>query len=189
MSDFAVMPYSDYKDICDSVRAKTGGTENLKSGEVAAAIAGIQAGGGFPELIFETTFEVDDAITSGASSVCTISTGFTTEEKWATDGEMLVAFFELTNIADGYTPNDKDVLRSMQPLLADQYAGWTGSAYVSTKLRNGVIEVIGSASGLYFTSRPNQFTSVTVNYRLPTGQHIAPGIYTFKLYRTGVSHA
>ena len=46
MSDFAVMPYSDYKDICDSVRAKTGGTETLKSGEIKPLIDGIQAGGG-----------------------------------------------------------------------------------------------------------------------------------------------
>lgn len=45
LTDHVIMPGNDYKAICDSVRSKTGGTEPLKSGEVAAAIDGIQAGG------------------------------------------------------------------------------------------------------------------------------------------------
>lgn len=41
MSEYAVMPYSDYANICNSVRAKTGGEAVLLSGEVAAEIDGI----------------------------------------------------------------------------------------------------------------------------------------------------
>lgn len=42
MSEYAVMPMSDYEGICDAVRAKTGGTAKLKSSEVKQAIEEIQ---------------------------------------------------------------------------------------------------------------------------------------------------
>lgn len=45
LTEIVIMPGEDYQAICDSVRAKTGGTELLKSGEVAPAIDGIKAGG------------------------------------------------------------------------------------------------------------------------------------------------
>lgn len=41
LKDYAIMPSSDYKAICDAVRKKTGSTELLKSGELAEAISGI----------------------------------------------------------------------------------------------------------------------------------------------------
>lgn len=41
LKDFAIMPSSDYQDICDAVRVKTGKTDLLKSGELAEAISGI----------------------------------------------------------------------------------------------------------------------------------------------------
>lgn len=41
LKDNVIMPSSDYKSICDAVRAKTGSTELLKSGELAEAINGI----------------------------------------------------------------------------------------------------------------------------------------------------
>ena len=44
LTEMVVMPGADYRAICDSVRAKTGGTALLKSGEVAPAIDGIGAG-------------------------------------------------------------------------------------------------------------------------------------------------
>lgn len=46
MSEYVVMPASDWKGICDATRSKAGTTDLLKSGEVAEAIEGIQAGGG-----------------------------------------------------------------------------------------------------------------------------------------------
>ena len=45
LTDMVIMPGSHYQAICDAVRAKTGGTAVLKSGELAAAIAGIAGGG------------------------------------------------------------------------------------------------------------------------------------------------
>lgn len=46
LTEMVIMPGEDYQAICDSVRAKTGGTELLKSGEVAPAIDGIEANTG-----------------------------------------------------------------------------------------------------------------------------------------------
>lgn len=46
LTEMVIMPGEDYQAICDSVRAKTGGTELLKSGGVAPAIDGIKIGGG-----------------------------------------------------------------------------------------------------------------------------------------------
>lgn len=45
LTEMVIMPGEDYQAICDSVRAKTGKTELLKSGEVAPAIDGIKVGG------------------------------------------------------------------------------------------------------------------------------------------------
>lgn len=49
LTDMVIMPGSHYQAICDAVRAKTGGTDILKSGDLAAAIAGIAAGGASSE--------------------------------------------------------------------------------------------------------------------------------------------
>lgn len=44
MTDMVIMPGSHYQAICDAVRAKTGDTAALKSGELAAAIAAASGG-------------------------------------------------------------------------------------------------------------------------------------------------
>lgn len=46
MADFVRVPKTDWQDILDATRGKTGGTEKMLSGEVATAIAGITGGGG-----------------------------------------------------------------------------------------------------------------------------------------------
>lgn len=45
MTDMVIMPGSHYQAICDAVRAKTGDTAVLKSGDLAAAIEEIQCAG------------------------------------------------------------------------------------------------------------------------------------------------
>jgi hypothetical protein len=45
ITDIVMMPGKDYQAICDAVRAKTGGTELLKSGDIPAQIEGISGGG------------------------------------------------------------------------------------------------------------------------------------------------
>lgn len=44
MTDMVIMPGSHYQAICDAVRAKTGDTAALKSGDLAAAIAAASGG-------------------------------------------------------------------------------------------------------------------------------------------------
>ena len=44
ITDYVIMPGADYKAICDAVRAKTGKTETIKSGEVASEISDISTG-------------------------------------------------------------------------------------------------------------------------------------------------
>ena len=46
LTDLVIMPGTDYQAICDAVRAKTGDTALLKSGDIAAQIESIQGGGG-----------------------------------------------------------------------------------------------------------------------------------------------
>ena len=46
MTDQVLMPGADYQAICNAVRALTGGTAALKSGDIAGALAGVQPGGG-----------------------------------------------------------------------------------------------------------------------------------------------
>ena len=45
LTDFVIMPSADYKAICGSVRAKTGKTKKLVSGEIPSLIDGITGGG------------------------------------------------------------------------------------------------------------------------------------------------
>lgn len=42
MTDYVIMPGTDYQAICDATRTKTGDTGKLKSGEVAAKITGLK---------------------------------------------------------------------------------------------------------------------------------------------------
>lgn len=46
MTDQVLMPGADYLAICNAVRALTGGTATLKSGDIAGALAGVTPGGG-----------------------------------------------------------------------------------------------------------------------------------------------
>lgn len=45
MTDYAYMPFSDYEDACDAIRAKTETTDLIKSGEMASKIQSISGGG------------------------------------------------------------------------------------------------------------------------------------------------
>ncbi len=67
MTDMVIMPGSHYQAICDAVRAKTGGTAVLKSGDLAAAIAGIAGGGnsGISYDMGEFVFDADISSNNG----------------------------------------------------------------------------------------------------------------------------
>lgn len=55
MAEYAVMPAADYKDACDAVREKTGGTAVIKSGQMGSLIRGISGGEGTP---YDGSYEV-----------------------------------------------------------------------------------------------------------------------------------
>ena len=48
MADFVKVPETDWRNILDATRDKTGSTEKMVSGVVSGAIAGIKTGGGIP---------------------------------------------------------------------------------------------------------------------------------------------
>ncbi len=50
LTDYVLMPGADYQALCDAIRAKTGKSEALTSGELASEIAGITGGGGGAEI-------------------------------------------------------------------------------------------------------------------------------------------
>lgn len=56
MADFVRVPESDWKDILDATREKTGGTEKMLSGEVATAVRGIEG----ETIIRDAYSEYDD---------------------------------------------------------------------------------------------------------------------------------
>ena len=55
---YAVMPMTDYENICNAVREKSGKTNLLKSGEVSSEISAIAVGAGMEEMIGGTITEV-----------------------------------------------------------------------------------------------------------------------------------
>ena len=59
MTDYAIMPLTDYQNICNSVRAKTGKSEVLKSGDLSGEIESIP-GGGASDFIIKMTLASDD---------------------------------------------------------------------------------------------------------------------------------
>lgn len=71
LTEMVIMPGEDYQAICDSVRAKTGGTELLKSGDISPAIDGIEKGGGLTSK--EGTLTIDETCSS-----FTVDTGLAT---------------------------------------------------------------------------------------------------------------
>ncbi len=57
MTNYVVMPKTDYQNACDSIRAKTGATGILKSGDLSTAINSIQASGGESETALKGLVE------------------------------------------------------------------------------------------------------------------------------------
>lgn len=85
MADYVVMPESDYKDICDSVRRKTGKTSNLKSGEVSPEIDALNLGdGGFVTGETNSTFTATYGSGSVRYATVTLCTGLAFEPDFFT---------------------------------------------------------------------------------------------------------
>lgn len=56
MSDFVIMPKADYVAACNSVRAKTGKSDTIKSGDLSSEIDSITGGGGSSDDVRYVTF-------------------------------------------------------------------------------------------------------------------------------------
>ena len=82
MAEYAVMPAADYKDACDAVREKTGGTENIKSGALGAQIRSIDT----QENLTEELSAQDMLIAQIAAALVGKAAGGGSEEKWIGDG-------------------------------------------------------------------------------------------------------
>lgn len=89
MSEYAVMPLADYQAACDKIREKTGKTETIKSGAMAAEIDSIHVGGGSDPSDMEAQWIA--AIERGRTQVTKIPTGVTSIGN--------KAFFECSNLA------------------------------------------------------------------------------------------
>lgn len=58
MTDYVIMPKADYQGACDAIRAKTGKTDLIKSGDMATEIEEMQTGGGDDAVkYFEEQYE------------------------------------------------------------------------------------------------------------------------------------
>ena len=64
MSKYAVMPMTDYENICNAVREKTGKTDLLKSGDISGEINAIEVGGGLNEVLGGTITEITSNLTT-----------------------------------------------------------------------------------------------------------------------------
>ena len=62
LTNYVLMPGADYQAACDAIRAKTGKSEPIKSGELASEISGITGGGsgGSVEGVHTVTFMTED---------------------------------------------------------------------------------------------------------------------------------
>jgi len=62
LTNYALIPCADYQAACDAIRAKTGKSEPIKSGELASEISGITGGGsgGSFEGVHTVTFMSED---------------------------------------------------------------------------------------------------------------------------------
>ena len=105
MSEFAVMPLEDYKKACDSVRAKTGKTELIPSGQLSAEIDGIVSDA-YKKLLWSKILP-DGEIRKFQPSTFYCSASFWTANTFAPDKNIIpsresLRFFEnMSNTEDG----------------------------------------------------------------------------------------
>lgn len=115
LTEWVMMPGQDYKSICDSVRAKTGKTNLLKSGEVAPAIDGIVINGGV-DTSTDTPAEEGDIVKGKVA--------FANGEKVTGAMEAMSGLYALTEAnEDSSVMSNDDGSKSL--LLSGKYSGTT----------------------------------------------------------------
>ena len=156
-------------NIADAIRGKTGGTEGLTLDQMATEIAGIETGGGFPQIFYDTDFILEDNSVSGV--VCTISTGLSVNY---VAGQNEIVFAVITN--DLATGLEKRMTQPLTPLYGTSVNCNACLIFTSrTYMRTAGVYISkaeGNLSELTISFDKNQFIPIT-------------GIYHLELYRTG----
>lgn len=149
MSEYAVMPYDDYKAACDALRAKDGSSDVIKSGELAAKISALQAGSGGGFATGTYSGEVDT--NPGGEAV----KGITYVEATVTFADSLPFEPDLVYVYD-----------------AEDNTGTTGYVYVLDTL---VPKTLGSTEGCTVNCRSKLFSQEYVGFK-ESGVYSAPVI-------------
>lgn len=183
MSDYAVMPMTDYQDICDAVREKTGKSDLITSGIMADEISGIEAGGEYPKKFYETNFEIDDSFTENGP-ICAISTGLSTDMVAA--GNQLVCVV-ITCEQPTITPAAnfaRKVIQFISPnqgVVQSPAIGW----YVQENPEGGQLRKFStSAVGAYVYTATADLSTLNIYGRFNVCPPIQ-GDYRLELFETG----
>lgn len=177
--------------IADAIRAKTGSAEKLTLDQMPTEIASIETGGGgsFPELIYETTFEVDSTIASGGneSTLCTISTGLIVDFIKLPYCESFLATIELVAMDSSVDTSTAINWFGHGLQYIDNHQG---SAQIGNNQR-WVINVTypdsGQRRGLFVGAAQSDLSAVTIKNR-PAATTTAAGTYKLKIYRLGFAY-
>lgn len=191
MNNFVRVPENDWQGICDSVRAKTGGTEALKSGEIKPLIDGIQAvGSDALELLYETTFSVVESIpTSTKTTLATLDTGLTKDDFEA--GSLYIVAIKCTND----TEIDFSFSHFMErtQLIADSGGGYmvvqnSGIIYFYRSDTDKISMYAGGNQGVAISGTGRYVKSLTVQAwgGINSGGFAVSGDYNLKLYKVNL---
>lgn len=159
-TEMVIMPAADYKAICDSTRAKTGGTELLKSGEVSTAIDGISGSGGdVIDIIERTATEI--VVPDGCTKIGYYAFAFmpNVTSVYLPEGILSIensAFFKQASLSSISIP------ASVDEILANAFARCTELTTVTFKGKPTYIESTG-----IFNDCPNL---VTINVPWAEGE-------------------
>lgn len=118
MAEYVIMPKADYEAACNSIRAKTGKTDVIKSGSLSTEIDSITGGGGSSADVRYVTF-VNDS--TGESFVKPVATGddcvdVVAKGLWATPTQESTAQYDYTHYGWGAEPNgaaDANILKNI----------------------------------------------------------------------------
>ena len=148
MTDQVLMPGADYQAICNAVRALTGGTAELKSGDIAGALAGVKR----LTVPAGTVKPTADTPTRGdATDGKPRLRGISTDDHGALTGSMLAVTSVAVVPVDGVVRNT--MVNVVQPSGAE--AGFVSSANVE---QNGVTMEF-SSTRVFVGGRPHNWTA------------------------------
>lgn len=131
LTDYVIMPGTDYQSICDAVREKTGGTDVIKSGDMAGQIEGIES------VTWKVVVEEQDVtVTSDTTNGCYSATITSLES--VVNGEIAIVEWDGTS----YQTYAKEVILKMGT------AGVTSSRNNQLGSNNIAMKVFGTAAKL-----------------------------------------